>query len=317
VGQDFKPFLAQIAVLGSRLRGNDFEWIRGEPYGKLKLYVARWFEYDHDHNGLPVWNSADHSGMDNQWSRAGLLNSYQDEGVDLACELVRECQAMSIIASQLGEPADAHAYADHAEHLKHLINDVFWDETDGFYYDRNEKTGQRVKVKSIAGFFPIWAGVATPERAQRLIREHLTNPNEFWLKYPIATYARTEPDYYQGSHKGLISRGNECNWRGSTWICMNYIMFHGLMDYGYPALAHELAMKTYDLVLEQNPSTREWFNAETGAGEGHFFWGFSTLGYVMPLEWELQYNPMDLNGPVRPIVTEHLGIVFPPVPGGG
>ncbi|MGA2229437.1 MAG: trehalase family glycosidase [Tepidisphaeraceae bacterium] len=315
-GQDFKPFLAQLAVMGSRLHGNDFEWIRGDRYERLKKYIDRWFAYDSDHNGLPVWNSADHTGMDNQWSRAGLLNSFQDEGVDLACDLERELQAMSIIASQLQEPADAQAYTDHAERLKQLINDVFWDETDGFYYDRNEKTGERVKVKSVAGFFPLWAGVATPERARRIIQEHLINPNEFWLKYPIATYAKTEPDYYQGSRKSLISTSNECNWRGSTWICANYMIFHGLMRYDYPGVAHELAMKSYHLVLDENPNTREWFNAETGEGEGHVFWGFSTLAYVMPLEWELKYDPMDLNGPVKPIVTENLGIAFPPLPQG-
>jgi tetratricopeptide (TPR) repeat protein len=314
--QDFKPFLAQLSLMGSRLRGNDFQWMRADAYDKLKKYLERWFAYDGDHNGLPVWNSADHSGMDNQWSRAGLLNSFQDEGVDLACELVRECRAMSVIASYLGKPDDAQAYADHAERLKRLINDVFWDETDGFYYDRNEKTGERVRVKSIAGFFPLWAGVATPERAGRLVREHLTNPNEFWLKYPIATYAKTEPDYYQGSRKSLISNGNECNWRGSAWMPMNYIVFHGLMRYGFSSVAHELALRSYRMALEENPNTREWFNAETGAGEGHVFWGFSTLGYVMPLEWELGYDPMDVNGPVKPIVTENLGIAFPTAPAG-
>jgi len=313
--QDFKPFLAQISVMGSRLRGNDFEWLRGDAYDRLKKYVGRWFEYDSDHNGLPVWNSADHSGMDNQWSRAGLIDSFQDEGVDLACELERECDAMSIIASQLGRPDDAQAFADHSLKLKQLINSVFWDDKDGFYYDRNEKTGQLVKVKSIAGFFPLWAGAATPERARRLVQEHLINPNEFWLKYPIATYARTEPDYYQGSHKSLLSNNNECNWRGSAWMPMNYIIFHGLLRYGFPSVAHALAMKSYRMALEENPNTREWFNAETGAGEGHVFWGFSTLGYVMPLEWELGYDPMDLNGPVKPIVTENLGIEFPKVAG--
>jgi hypothetical protein len=309
--QDFKPFLAQLALMGSRLRGDNFEWMRESAYVKLQKYIDRWFAYDSDHNGLPVWNSADHSGMDNQWSRAGLLDSFQDEGVDLACELSRECQAMSVIASHLGKPYDAQSYADRAEHLKELINTVFWDEKDGFYYDRNEKTGERVKVKSIAGFFPLWAGTATPERAARIIREHLTNPNEFWLKYPIATYAKTEPDYYQGSRKSLISASNECNWRGSAWMPMNYIVFHGLMRYGFSSVAHELAIKSYHLALDENPNTREWFNAETGEGEGHVFWGFSTLGYVMPLEWELGYDPMDINGPVKAIVKEEMGIGFP------
>jgi putative isomerase len=308
--QDFKPFLAQLALMGSKMNPNGFEWMRPDAYDRLKKYLDRWMQFDGDHNGLPVWNSADHSGMDNQWSRAGDLNSFQDEGVDLACELVREYQAMAIIAEKLGKTEDIGMFTDHATRLSQLINTVFWDEKDGFYYDRNEKTGQLVRVKSIAGFFPLWAGVATTDRARRLIDEHLLNEKEFWLKYPIATYAKTEPDYYQGVH------ARECNWRGSSWMPTNYMVFHGLMHYGYQDIAHQLAMRCYHLALDENPVTREFYNAETGAGNGHVFWGFSTLGYIMPLEWQLQYDPMDLNEPMRPIVSEQLGIAFPPLPTG-
>ena len=91
--QHFKPFRAQLAVMGASLRGDDYEWARAEYYDKLKKYLERWFAYDGDHNGLPVWNSADHSGLDNQWSRAGALGAFEIEGVDLACYLVRELRA--------------------------------------------------------------------------------------------------------------------------------------------------------------------------------------------------------------------------------
>jgi putative isomerase len=100
--QMFKPFLAQLAVLGSKQIGDNYEWLRGRDYERLQKYVARWFEFDQDHNGLPTWNSSDASGMDNQYSRSGDLDSYYDEGVDLACYLVRELQAMAIISKKLG-----------------------------------------------------------------------------------------------------------------------------------------------------------------------------------------------------------------------
>ena len=305
--QDFKPFLAQLALMGSRLNGNNFDWMRDDAYDKLAKYVNHWFDYDYDHNGLPVWISADAAGMDNEWSRGGPLNSFQDEGVDLACELVRETQAMAVIADMLGKPYDAKAFNARADKLTQLINDVFWDDKDGFYYDRNEKTGKSIKVKSIAGFFPLWAGVAPPNRAKRLIQEHLLNEKEFWLKYPIATYAKTEVDYYQGGN-------NECNWRGSSWMPMNYIIFHGLIHYGYQAIARDLAYRCYHLALDENPHTREWFDAETGAGQGHVFWGFSTLGYIMPLEWETQYDPMELHKDVKAIVPDSFGVKFPALP---
>lgn len=302
--QMFKPFLAQLAVLGSQQTGS-YEWLRAQDYAKLQKFVDRWFAYDADHNGLPVWNSSDASGMDNEVSRAGWLDSYQDEGVDLACYLYRELQAMAVISRHLGKPREQAEYLARARRLAHLINTVFWDEKDGFYYDRNEKTGQRVRVKSIAGFFPLYAGVASPRQARRLVREHLMNPKEFWLTYPVASYARTEPDFYEGTHK-------ECNWRGSAWIPANYMIFHGLLRYGYRAEAQALADKTFAMALYVNPVTREYYDSDTGQGYGMDpFWGWSSLAYVMPLDLRLHYDPTDVNGKVRPAITETLGIHFP------
>jgi hypothetical protein len=304
--QMFKPFLAQIAVLGSKQNGNDYEWLRERYYERLQKYLVRWFQYDSDHNGLPVWNSSDASGMDNQVSRAGDLDSFQDEGVDLACYLVRELQAMAIISAKLGKPSDQTMYEQHAAQLSDLINKVFWDEKDGFYYDRNEKTGKIVKVKSVAGFIPLWVGVATPERAKRLVEEHLLNGKEFWLKYPVASYAQTEPDYYQGSRSG------ECNWRGTAWIPTNYMIFHGLVGYGYDDAAKQLALKTFHLAMDENPVTREFYDADTGKGNGmNPFWGWSSLAYVMPLEYLTHYDPTDLNAPEKPLIQSNLGIKFP------
>lgn len=302
--QMFKPFLAQIAVLGSKQNHNGYGWLRDGYYEQLQRYVNRWFAYDHDGNGLPVWDSSDASGMDNQISRSGKPGSYFDEGVDLACELHRELQAMAVIAGQLGKFQDRKKYLERAARLAKTINSVFWDEKDGFYYDRNEKTGEQIKIKSAAGFLPLWAGVASPDQAKRLVNEHLLNPREFWLKYPVATYARSEPEFFEGS------RG-QCNWEGPAWIPTNYMIFHGLLQYGYDAAARQLALKTLEMALS-NPVTREYYDSDTGRGNGmNPFWGWSSLAYVMPLDLIDHYNPMDLNAPARPLIKTELGIIPP------
>jgi len=309
--QMFKPFLAQIAVLGSKQNGDSYEWLRDRYYGRLQKYIIRWFAYDHDGNGLPVWNSSDASGMDNQVSRAGNLEAYQDEGVDLACYLYRELRAMAVIAAELGKKEDAVAYKRHAERLAATINKVFWDTKDGFYYDRNEKTGQRIPVKSIVGFLPLWAGVASHEQARRLVHEHLLNTKEFWLKYPIATYSITEPDFYEDSDTGKGGNSGVCNWHGTTWIPTNYMIMHGLIDYGYREEARQLALKTFRMALDENQVTREYYNSDSGRGNGmNPFWGWSSLAYVMPLDFVDHYNPMDLSGRIRPLLRNDLDIPF-------
>jgi hypothetical protein len=302
--QHFKPFLAQLVVLGCRQNNNDFEWVRGNYYERLGKYLTKWFSYDGDNNGLPVWNSADAAGTDNQWSRGGALGAFEIEGVDLASYLVRELRAMAAIAHQIGLAADVKSYNDRAERLIKLINATFWDEADGMYYDRNEKTGKLVKVKSATCFMPLFAGAATPDRARRTVREHLLNEKEFWLAYPVASYARTEPDYYQGSH-------NECNWRGPTWAPTNYMIFQGLMRYGFAAEAKILAARLLEMAVEKNAALREYYDAETGLGLGQTrFWGFTALYYGMRLEWQLRYDASSLDKRIEPIVARDLGVKF-------
>ena len=304
--QQFKPFLAQLVVLGGRQSNNDYEWLRGDSYDRLAKYLVKWFSYDGDHNGLPVWNSADAAGTDNQWSRAGALSSFEIEGVDLASYLVRELRAMAVIATHLGLDADVKMYNQHAERVIHLINQNFWDEADGMYYDRNEKTGKPVKVKSATCFTVLFAGAATPARARRMVREHLLNEKEFWLAYPVASYAKTEPDYYQGSH-------HECNWRGPTWAPTNYMIFQGLRHYGFNAEAKELSDRLLQMAVEKNPVLREYYDAETGLGLGQTqFWGFTALYYGMRLEWQAHYDASSLDRPFEALIPHELGIAFDP-----
>lgn len=287
--QHFKPFLAQTALLGC-LQTGDCRWLEGKYWARLKRYLHYWFWHcDADKNGLCYWDSADHSGMDNQCLRAGEIGTKDVEGVDLNCYLVQELDAMGHLGELLGYKEEAAHFFEHAQQLRAKIEEIFWDEADGFYYDRSEERGELIRVKTISGLMPLWCGAASPERAKRLVQEHLMNPREFWLEYPVATWAKNEKGYYQQR------KGGECNWMGCTWIPTNYMLFHGLMEYGFKKEAGVLARKTYELVISES-TTREYYNAENGCGQGLSpFWGWSTLGYLMPMEWTIGYNPMDHN----------------------
>lgn len=282
----FKPFIAQTALLGMRQPPN-IDWLV-DYYPKIVKYENCWYErYDKDKNNLCVWYNADHSGMDNQNSR--VINGLIDEGVDLNCYLYREFCALSELANILGKKEDKALFDQKAEMVKKAINELLWDEETGFYYDRLENTGKLNKVKGISGFTPLYAGIVPQNRAERMVKEHLLNEKEFWAKYPINTLAQNEAGYDQS---GAQPPSGHCNWNGTTWIPFNYMIFHGLLEYGYNDIAKELAYKTFDLVYRQNQFTREYYNSDTGEGYGRNpFYGWSTLAYFMPLEYELKYNP--------------------------
>ena len=105
--QPFKPFLAQTALLTARQK-QDFRWLKGKYYDRLKKFLEYWFWYcDADKNGLCFWDGSDASGMDNQERRLGHHDVMEYEGVDLNSYLVRELDAMAEIASELNQAEDS------------------------------------------------------------------------------------------------------------------------------------------------------------------------------------------------------------------
>jgi neutral trehalase len=165
-----------------------------------------------------------------------------------------------------------------------------WDEKEGFFYDLNAKTGERIKVKTLAGAMPLWAGVATEDQARRLVHDHLFNAAEFWSPYPFPALAKSEVGYVPVGLSTDVMAQNTCSWRANTWIPTNYMIFQGLRRYGYGELAELTAHATVRLL--RKAGNREYYTSESGRGCGlDPFWGWSPLGWFMPFEHAHDLNP--------------------------
>jgi hypothetical protein len=306
VKEHAKPFLAQIAYLVYKTYGEK-DWILTEPnFTRLKKYLDYWLnEMTIKKDGLSVWMSGPHTGMDDQHERAGYWEDRQCEGVDLNCYLVLETLAFSKLARLAGKDDLAKKYENISEERKQTIRKLMWDDKDGFFYDRkadpqkplskmlweysqlnNLSANQsKIPVKSIESFAVLWANVATPEQAKRIINEHLFNPREFWSTYPIAVLAKSEPWYSTIENPADMG----CNWRANVWMPTNYMVYHGLKSYGYNDLAAIVAKRTEELIAASG--NREYYNSETGEGLGmNPFWGWSLLGHFFELEENLSWD---------------------------
>ena len=108
-----------------------------------------------------------------------------------------------------------------------------------------------------SSFLAMWAGIATPEQAERMVREHITNAKTFWAPYGVRTMSKLEAMY------SLDASGNPSNWLGPVWGISNYMVFRGLVRYGYEDEAAALVEKTVELFgrdLEPiiNPGFQNW-----------------------------------------------------------
>jgi putative isomerase len=283
-----KPFLAQAAVRAS-LTSGDVSWLRGSDpppstnpnyqklqfferpnapprqsyFEKLKDTLVFWENNRRTSDGLFVWFNGVESGTDNNPAVADRP-SQTTEGVDLQSYIYREYLALAWLARRLDEPDDATVYEQKAASLKALVQRRMWSESDGSYWNINSRTGRFMKVKTWTNFVPLWAGIATPAQAKRMIAT-LMDPAQFWAPHGVRTLSKTEQRYDPSGGY----------WRGPVWVLSNYLMMHGLLNYGRNSAAMELAEKTERLVVDDFRKTggmNENYNPETGAPDasGHF-----------------------------------------------
>lgn len=290
LSEHVKPFLAQICLLILNREGQ-VDFLRDNEYfyyQRMKKYLDYWLLRPENYEGLAFWDSGPHTGMDTQHERAGYWYDSYCCGVDLNNYLVRECRAFALLARLFGQTEDAAIYEAHADRLTETIRKLLWNREDGFFYDLDRRTGKQIKLRSIAAFAAMWAGVATPEMAASMVG-YLQDPAEFnrGFIYPVMSAAM--PGYTEDYLPGDMG----CNWRANTWIPTNYYVFEALRAYGYTDMAAHLVDETYRQV--KRIGDREYYATESESGCGlDPFWGWSLLAYFMPYENESGYDPTEV-----------------------
>lgn len=102
---------------------------------------------------------------------------------------------------------------------------------------------RNLKRQEIIGFLPLWAESVNKERADLLIQT-LTDPAKFWRKLGIPTLSAA--DEWYSPYVDYC-----CKWNGPVWLLWDYMIFDGLVNYGYNDLAVEVADKMTLAVTSQ------------------------------------------------------------------
>ncbi len=204
---------------------------------------------------VPIW---DLLGKDDPTAPSRI------EALDLNAMMVKELRALADMGRTLGHSAEASRWDGLADDLARRINETMWDDGTRFYYSADRATnkfvtpaGHDLRRMEIIGFLPLWAGVATEERAGALI-DHLTNPRKFWRRFGVPTLAADDKGY-----QPAITRC--CQWNGAVWLEWNYLVFNGLRRYGRAELARELASRMIDAAvteLRRNHRFRESYSPD-------------------------------------------------------
>jgi alpha,alpha-trehalase len=285
-----KPFLAQGALAAAQTL-HDTAWLRPAWPDLQRIYTySRRTQYDTKWH-LWFWDNAMQSGADNN---AALSNDPKDPSAILAADAsvwaLREAEAMSALATQLGDHSAATAYRREAAATRRAILAKLWYARDGVFLNRRRDTGAWIHAENWSSFLPLLDGLLPPAAARRMIRAHLLNPAEMRSPYGFRSLSKADPAY---NNQAIIDPYS--NWRGPIWINANFLDWLLLRRYGFHAEAHSLALTLAAMLhsdIAQWGSMHEDYDAETGAGlaptpaqspNGHFagFVGWNLLAQDM------------------------------------
>ncbi len=211
---------------------------------------------DADNDGLCEWGAhavleCVRDGQVAIWDQVGWPSNF--ECLDLNVMLVNEARSLAAMAQELGYANEHQFWTNEANARSDSINRYMWDSQGGFYYhvdktdhDFSYNSPDDLKRMEIIGFLPLWAGVASQQQADRLL-QHLTDPSKFWRNYGVPTLSADDSYYNPLGY-----------WNGPIWVEWQYLIFRGLLRYGYVAEARQLMEKVFENVIHQLKDNH-WF----------------------------------------------------------
>jgi alpha,alpha-trehalase len=110
------------------------------------------------------------SGFDTSFRFGPFSGSTEDYApIDLNALLYKYERDIAFIHATLGDSANAIIWSSTAGDRLHAIDSLMWDNASGLYYDYNLRTHQRSAYRFVSTYYALWAGVASPAKAARMV----------------------------------------------------------------------------------------------------------------------------------------------------
>jgi len=204
-------------------------------------------------------------------------------GVDINSLLYQEETDLEKIATAIGKTAEAGQWAQRAQQRKAAMHRLLWDEEKGLFMDYDFTRNQRSDYVYITTFHALWAGVASPEQAKRMMQN---------LKI-----------FEQGGGVVTSRYDTKVQWDWPWgWPPNQLLAIEGMRRYGFKEDANRVGLKFLANVVKnfrQDHTIREKYNVVTCSSEADiqagykenvigFGWtngAFLTLLHQLPAEW--------------------------------
>ena len=159
---------------------------------------------------------------------------------------------------EISNQEKANKYFKLSEKRKELIQNRFWDNDKGFFYDLNHTTDNLTTISSLVGVTPLFLNIATKEQAQQVAN---IIENQFLTEHGLIT-TTTHTSQQWDSPNG--------------WAPLHFKAVIGLRNYDFDKLAEIIAKRFVNTVNQKFNETGkicEKYNVidpKTNAGGGQY-----------------------------------------------
>jgi alpha,alpha-trehalase len=179
-------------------------------------------------------------------------------GVDINSLLYKEEMDLEKMATLLGKTAEARQWSLRAQARKTAVDRLLWDEQRGLYMDYDFARGRRSDYVFVTTFHPLWAGLASPQQAKRVMQN-------------LGIFE-------QGG--GLVTSRNDSkvqwDWPWG-WPPNQMLGVEGMRRYGFNDEANRIALKYLATVVKnfrRDATIREKYNVVTCSSEAEIQAGY-------------------------------------------
>ncbi len=190
------------------------------------------------------------SGFDTSFRFGPFSGSTDDYApVCLNSLLYKYERDMAHFATLLGRTKEAAEWERHAIARRSAINKYLWNSANGVFYDYNFATHHRSTYNYVTAFYPLWAGLASPQQAAAM--EHHLSLFE---------------------HEGGLAMSDEnsgVQWDlPFGWAPTNWLAIKGLAQYGFTSDASRISNEFSQTILQnflRDGTIREKYNVVSGS----------------------------------------------------
>lgn len=196
--------------------------------------------------------------------------------VDLNSLLYKYETDFAKAAHLAGDQTATDKWVKAAKARRRAMNELMWDKQRGMYYDYDYGRRRRGTISSLAGFYPLWAGIATPQQAKKMV----------WAlgRFEVKGGLTATDDIPLSQRLSGANGRMPTQWAyPNGWAPLHWLVIQGLERYGYLAKARQIAEKwlrtnlhwfkdygnfieKYNVVDPDEPPSKGVYPTQTGFG---------------------------------------------------